>query len=373
MPRQREYAKAGVDYTKIEPFKHAMVETGKKTLSFPNRRGVFINKDVLHAHGAVFEHIGDDAPIWCQTQEGLGCKNWIAEWMYQNAGTERTYYEYIGVDAALMAVNDLIAQGAMPVVYTDEVAAGDSEWFEDEKRNRDLAQGFYEVCHDTGMALPAGESPALRYLIKSEPPVLSAPSLSGCVTGIITPRTRLITGRDLQAGDHIIGVTSSGLHANGISLVIKRALTLKDSFLTKLANGNTLGEEALIPTRSYVALFEALWEAGIQVHALLPGTGSGVSKIAFDTRPFTYRVHTWVKVPPLFRFMQELGVSLEDCVTTFNWGVGYYIFAPEKEVRNILTVGTRAGYELVNIGVVEDGKRQVIFEPEDITLPPPGE
>ena len=373
MTEQGEYALAGVDYTKIEPFKHAMAEAGKRTLSFPNRRGVFINEKVLHAHGAVFKYTGKDVPIWCQTQEGLGNKNWIAEWMYQNAGTGRTYYEGIGVDAALMAVNDLIAQGSMPIVYSDEVAAGDSEWFEDEKRSRDLAQGFYEVCRDAGMALPAGESPALRYLIKSEPPVLSAPSLSGCVTGIITPRARLITGRDLQVGDHIIGVTSSGLHANGISLVIKRALTLEDSFLTKLANGNTLGEEALIPTRSYVALFEALWEAGVQVHALLPGTGSGVSKIAFDARPFTYRVHTWVEVPPLFKFMQELGVSLEDCVTTFNWGVGYYIFASEKEVGNILTVGTQAGYELVDIGVVEDGKREVIFEPEGITLSPPGE
>jgi phosphoribosylaminoimidazole (AIR) synthetase len=117
----REYAQAGVDYTKIEPFKHAMVEVGKKTLAFPNRRGVFINEGVLHAHGAVYEYRGGLPHIWCNTQEGLGNKNWIAEWMYQYAGTGRTYYEGIGIDTALMAVNDVIAQGAMPVVYTDEV------------------------------------------------------------------------------------------------------------------------------------------------------------------------------------------------------------------------------------------------------------
>lgn len=70
--------------------------------------------------------------MWCKTQEGLGNKNWIAEWMYQYAGDGRTHYEWIGWDAGLMAVNDVIAQGAMPVVYLDEVAAGDSEWFEDE-------------------------------------------------------------------------------------------------------------------------------------------------------------------------------------------------------------------------------------------------
>ncbi len=369
----REYAQAGVDYTKIEPFKHAMVEVGKKTLAFPNKRGVFINEGLLHAHGAVYEYRGGLPHIWCNTQEGLGNKNWIAEWMYQFAGTGRTYYEGIGIDTALMAVNDVIAQGAMPVVYTDEVAAGDSEWFEDEKRSRDLASGYFRICEMAGMALPAGESPALRYLIKAEPPVKSAPSLSGCVTGIIAPSSRIITGEKLGLGDHIVGATSSGLHSNGISLVIKRAMALPEKFLTKLPNGNRLGEEALIPTRSYVALVEALLEAEVDIHALLPGTGSGVSKVAFDSRPFTYRIHTWVEVPSLFQFMREIGVSLEDCATTFNWGIGYYIFVPSGEVERTIEIGSKAGYQLVDLGRVEEGERKVIFEPEGITLPPPGE
>lgn len=371
--KKGEYAQAGVDYKEIEPFKRAMVEVGKETLTFPNQRGVFVNEEILHAHGAVYAYRGDKPHIWCQTQEGLGNKNWIAEWMYQFAGTGKTYYGGIGIDTALMAVNDNIAQGAMPVVYTDEVAAGDSEWFRDEKRAKELAFGYFRVCEMVGMALPAGESPALRYLVRAEPPVKSAPSLSGCVTGIIAPSSRFITGRKLQAGDHIIGATSSGLHANGISLVIKRAMTLPEKFLTRLPNGNTLGDEALIPTRSYVALVEALLEAEVDIHALLPGTGSGVSKIAFDDRPFTYRIHTWVEVPPLFQFMRELGVSLEDCLTTFNWGVGYYIFVSSKEVERVLEIGTKVGYQVVDIGQVENGERKIIFEPESVTLPPPGE
>jgi len=130
-----EYAKAGVDYEKIDPFKQIMVEMGNQTLAFPNRRGVFINDDVLHAHGAVYEYRGGLPHIWCKTQEGLGNKNWIAEWMYQFAGTGKTYYEGVAIDTLLMAVNDVIAQGAMPTVYTDEVAAGDSEWFTNEKRS----------------------------------------------------------------------------------------------------------------------------------------------------------------------------------------------------------------------------------------------
>ena len=368
-----EYARAGVDYTKIEPFKRAMAEVGKRTLLFPDRRGIRV---AIREHGAVYTYVGNDPHLWCKTQEGLGNKNWIAEWMYQNAGTGRTYYEGIGIDTAMMAVNDVIAQGAMPVVYTDEVAAGDSEWFEDEKRANALAQGFYEACMLAGMALPAGESPSLRYLIKAEPPVKSAPSLSGCVTGIIAPAKRLIEPHLIRAGDVILGVASSGIHANGISLVIKRALGLPEQFLTRLPNGNTLGEEALIPTRSYVGLVEALLEKEVDVHAFLPGTGGGLSKIAFDQRSLTYLIHTWVDVPPLFQFMHELGVSLKDCLTTFNWGIGYYIFVQGSDALWTSMVARKAGYEVVEVGRVEDGERQVIFEPPGmphIILPPPGD
>jgi phosphoribosylformylglycinamidine cyclo-ligase len=368
-----EYAASGVDYTLMEPFKRAMIETGKETLSFPNRRGVFVREDVTHAHGAVFEYRGTGPHIWCKTQEDLGNKNWIAEWMYMHSPEGRTYYDAIAVDTALMVVNDVIAQGAMPVVFTDQVEVGDSSWFGDKKRAQDFAAGMLKVCEETGMALPAGESATLKYLIKSESPVAAAPTLSGSVTGVIAPSSRLVTGRKLQAGDSIIGTASSGLHANGISLVIKRAMELPDKFLTKLPSGKTLGEEALIPTRSYVSLIETLLEAGIELHALLPGTGSGVAKLAFDSRSFTYRVHSWFPVPEFFLYFRELGVSLEDCLKTFNWGVGYYIFAPKSGVDRVLSIGKEAGYELAEVGVVEEGKRQVIFEPGKITLPPPGE
>jgi len=374
MSEKGEYAQSGVDYAKLEPFKDTMVKIGKKTLTFPNRRGVFIREDVVHAHGAVFEYRGGQPHMWCNTQEGLGTKNWIAEWMYQFAGTGKTYYDGIGIDVALMAANDVAAQGALPVVYTDEVAAGDSEWFADKRRARDLAAGFFEVCKMTDMALSAGESPALPTLINSKPPVISCPSLSGCVTGIIAPSRNLITGENLQVGDSIIGVTSSGLHANGASLITKRALELPESFLTELPNGKTLGEEALIPTRSYVALVEAFLIEEVDVHAFLPGTGSGVSKVAYDKRPYTYRIHTWLdEIPLIMLFMWELGVSIEDCLTTFNWGIGYYIYLPSDEVMRAINIGRSMGYELLEVGCVEEGERMVIFEPEGITLPPPGD
>jgi phosphoribosylformylglycinamidine cyclo-ligase len=262
----------------------------------------------------------------------------------------------------------------MPVVFTDHIDASSSEWFGDEKRNKDLTDGFVKICEEVGMALPAGESAPLKYLTNPKPPVKDCASLSSSVTGIIAPTQNLITGKDLGVGDHIIGVASSGIHSNGISLVIQKALELPEQFLTKLPNGNTLGAESLIATLSYVKLIETLQENNVVIHALLPGTGDGVGKIAFDKRPFQYRIHSWLKVPPLMEYFRDvIKVPLMDCLKTFNWGVGYYIFTPASEVDKILTLGKKAGYTLADIGVVEEGKRQTIFEPNNIILTPPGE
>lgn len=371
-----EYAlRGGVDYKSLEPFKMAMVDVGRRTVHFPEAREVSIITSVLHSHGGVYQYTGTEQHYWCKTLEGLGNKNWIAEWMYKFDGTGDPHYYGIGIDTVMMAVNDNIAQGALPVAYCDEVAAGDSDWFKDEKRARDLGEGFYDACRMSDMALVAGESPALKYLVNARAPVTSAPSLSGCVVGIIAPARRLIDGSKLQSGDRIIGIPSSGLHANGVSLVISRAMELKDQFLTRLPNGNSLGDEALIPTRCYVDLVEGLLEAGVDIHALLPGTGSGIAKVAFDHRPHTYRIYSWPEVPPIFQFMQELGVSDRDCVTTFNWGIGYYVFVPKHEVERTLEIAWETGHRgALEVGIVEDGERQTILETfGGMVLPPPGE
>jgi phosphoribosylformylglycinamidine cyclo-ligase len=364
-----EYAKAGVDYGKIQPFKEMMQEVGKQTLSFPNRRGVYIYPET----DDILEYRGPHKPLWLQIIEGLGNKIWIAEWMYQNTGNPR-YFAGIGIDTAMMAAVDVIRRGALPIAYSDEVAAGDSDWFRDKARSKVLADSYYRACKICGMALVGGESPSLRYLVKAELPVKSAPVLSGSAVGIIAPPDRLITGQKLEPGDHIIGATSSGLHANGISLVIEKAMMLPEKFFTKLPNGNTLGEEALIPTRSYVRLMEALLGSCVDIHAVVPGTGSGVSKIASDKRPFTYRIKRWVEVSPLFQFMKKkFSLTLNDCLETFNWGIGFYLFVPEGEVRRTIEIGMATGYEIQDLGILERGERKVIFEPEGIVLLPPGE
>lgn len=368
-----EYANAGVDYAKIGPFKAAMQKVSRRTHVFSLRRGVHVQS---HAHGALFETDSSVVgPVsFAQTTEGLGNKNWIAEWLYQNDGTKWPAYGPIARDTMLMAINDLVACGAMPFMWLDEVAAGDSEWFADEVRAASFAEGCVALAWDLGVSIPAGESPALRYLVRAEAPVKSAPVLSGTATGILAGDFKRIAGV-AHPGDAIIGFASSGVHANGISLIIKKAMERKEAFLEQLPNKVSIGEAVLEPTRSYVELVEALARKHCYVRKFLPGTGGGVAKLAASGTSYTYRINVWPKQPQVFDFLEHVyGISRFDMLTTFNCGIGYYAFAPQSYAETIIGIANAAGYEGWVLGVVEEGPRQVIFGPAgDLVLPPPAD
>lgn len=366
-----EYKKSGLNYGLIQPFKDRLVEVGKRTRTFPNRRNVFVDGD-----DPTLEYRGNRPHQWKTMLEGLGNKDWIAQWVYQFSGTGKSYFDQIAIDQALMGVNDVLSVGALPVGYHDEVVAKTSDWFDDQKRAEDYARGVFEVCQLCGMALIGGESPAYRFLLGATPPVSDTPSLSCAVFGIIDPASRRIDKKNLQAGDIIIGATSSGWHSNGATYIIEQAMKLPDGFNTKLPDGRTLGEHALIPTRSYVALMEAWLEAEVGIHAFQPITGDGVAKIAFDKRPFTYRIVNWPKnVPMIFPYMREqFGLSAKGSLKTFNNGIGAVGFFPRSAANAAMEAGVKAGYEMYPLGFVEEGPRQTIFGPEgDLVLPPPGE
>lgn len=374
----RAYAEAGVDPEKIGAFKAAMATVARETALFSLRREVSVLADVSNAHGAIWRYRGGvEHPWFVKTEEILGNLNWVAELMYRETGV--SYYDRIARAAALIIAVDVIAHGALPFLWLDAVQAGDSDWFLDAERSADYAAGCIGVCREISVTLPAGESGALRYLVKAEPPVKSAPLLSGTMTGIVPPPRSPIQGERLP-GHRILGVASSGHHTNGTSLTIRIAGELPRGFLTELPNGKSFGQEVLAPMRSYVRLIEALLDAEAPIAEIMPGTGDGVAKLAVDRRPYAYHIEQWVPVPLVFQFIREqgavLGASpadwLRECLTTYIWGVGLYLFVPADAVRRSIEIGTDVGYEIYDLGVVESGERRVIFEPEGLELPPPG-
>jgi phosphoribosylformylglycinamidine cyclo-ligase len=377
-----ENALAGVDYNKMKGFKEAMQQVSARTKHLCEERNVQV-LPAINAHGAGYRYTGRKSHMWVITKEGLGNKAWIAMLLNQiglEDPTGRFHFGGLGIDTFLMGANDNAAHGAMPVILTDEVSCGSDDFFSTPQAKA-LAASYEHACYMAGCSLVQGESPAYKYLMKAEPPVQYAPSMSVAVVGLCAPAKRYITAKKLRPGDVMIGFTSSGLHANGISPVIRRVMPLPDNFLTKL-NGWTVGQEALIPTRSYLGLVDAFAENGIDVHAHLPITGDGIGKIGSDER-FSYTVHTWLqdsRIPPLFRFMLEIGMTREGIAETFNCGIGWVTFVPKSQVQKAMDIalttkidGEEAAYEPIEIGYVNGGSATgTIFSPWGLALPPPG-
>ena len=268
---------------------------------------------------------------------------------------------------------------ALPVIYTDEVAAGKDSWFmESPRRMADVVESYYRGCQEDGCALTQGESPALKYLINTLPepglaePAFHCPSFSGCATGVIAGNA-LNFQNLVGPGDVILGVPSSDWHCNGASLIIRKAMELPDKFLTKLPNGKTLGEQAITVTQSYVPLVEALLDADVEIHRFQPITGAGIAKLAIYNAPFRYRIHTWLPIPPVCDFMrQQFGLSVEDAYITFNMGVGFCLIVPKARADRMQTIGKHCGYNLDPIGEVIEGDGDVVLEHEGgIVLHPP--
>jgi phosphoribosylformylglycinamidine cyclo-ligase len=364
---------ADVVYSKIATTKDIMKELGRRTAQLPLRHGVQV---IPRPHSAKFLYVGDQ-PFhgFNETLEGLGHKNIVAELMYILTRDGMSRHDKIMVCNALMAVNDLVADGSMAFMYMDHIAAGDSDWFDDARRAAQGAAGLESLCLEIGMCLGGGESPVLKRLVNSKPLVKSAPVLSGVATGVYYGPYRPLEGV-VHAHDAIIGFGSSGVHSNGSGLVIDLAEKLPDGFLTRLPNGNTFGDEFLTPTRCYVRLVAALAEEGIYVNKFLPGTGGGVAKLAsYSERDFTYEIVQWPEWGAIFEFLHRIcGVSMYDMLRTFNCGIGYYAFVHPHQATRVIDVARRAGYPAWLVGRATPGKRHVVFGPAgDVKLPPPEE
>jgi len=359
--RKRMYADL-VDSNQIGQFKDVMKDVARRTRKFPGRRNCVVD---IRSHSGGFEYRGQRKFKVQSTLESLGHKNVIAEKMYAETG-DPSVFAGIGKCTMRMSINDLIASGTMPVTFQDEVAAGASSWFTDMKRARVIGESFFEGCKEDGVALVGGESPALPFLVKEELPVMS-----GVANGFLLKDWE-VPDR-VRVNDCIVGVHASTLHSNGSSLIIRLAEKMKRGFFTKLPGGTTFGEEVLVATRSYVSLVETLLANGVRVHKFLPGTGDGVAKLGTIEGDLMHVIDFWPAMPLLFQFLRfDLDVSLFDMLTTFNCGIGYYVFVPRSEVDAVLKLGRKAGYTMDLLGVVKHGKRGVVCGAfKGLWLPPP--
>jgi phosphoribosylformylglycinamidine cyclo-ligase len=330
------YADAGVDIDAG----NALVERIKPAAARTRRPGTMQG---LGGFGALFDlrAAGYADPVLVAATDGVGTKLRIA--------IDVGRFDGIGIDLVAMCVNDLVCQGAEPLFFLDYFATGRLEV---EAAAR-VIDGIAEGCVRAGAALVGGETAEMPGLYGGRDFDLAGFAVGAMERGAALPR-------DIEAGDALIGVASSGVHSNGFSLVRR---VVAEAGLTwdaacSFADG-TLGEALLEPTRIYVRPALAALRTG-GVRGLAHITGGGISENLPRTLPqglgAEVDLEAW-QLPPVFRWLRSAEpIADVEMLRTFNCGIGMIaVAAPERE-GEVLEAFTAAGETAFRIGRVAPGE-----------------
>lgn len=348
------YDQAGVNYDLIDPLKITAQRAAAATASHLAGHGF---SEVKASRGES-AYVVDVGPFYIASiVECLGTKTLVADEMAKLTG--KSFFAGIAQDTIAMAVNDLVTVGATPLVVQAYWAAGGSDWFGDAQRAQSLVAGWKAACDTCQVAWGGGETPALAGIVED-----GRIDLAASCTGLINPKERLSVGDKLGAGDAIVLLASSGIHANGLSLARKLAERLPQGYLTEIEPGLSYGEALLAPTALYSPVTEALWKAGIAPHYCANITGHGWRKLLRHPSALTYRIHT---VPPktaVLEFIQkEAGQDDREAYSTLNMGAGFAIFVKAEDAERTAQVARDCGIQAWVAGTVEAGEKQLLIEP----------
>ena len=209
------------------------------------------------------------------------------------------------------------------------------------------------------MAWGGGETPALAGIV--EPGRID---LAASCTGIIQPKSRLSVGERLRAGDAIVLLAASGIHANGVSLARAIAQRIPGGYLAPLPSGRSYGDALLDPTPLYSRVTTALQEAGVDIHYCANITGHGWRKLLRHPAAWTYRIDRLPAVPEVLDFIRG-HARLDDIEAygTFNMGAGFALFIPPEDCDRTLALAAAQGVDALVAGRVEEGPKQLLVEP----------
>ncbi|HAM41519.1 MAG TPA: phosphoribosylformylglycinamidine cyclo-ligase [Candidatus Omnitrophica bacterium] len=276
-------------------------------------------------------------PVLVSSTDGVGTKLKVAELLGDHAG--------IGIDLVAMNVNDLVVYGARPLFFLDYLAVGKLN----PRRMRELIAGIVKGCQQSGCALVGGETAEMPGVYRN-----GDYDVAGFCVGVVE-RRKLIDGSAVRAGDIVIGLASSGIHANGFSLVRK---------VFGLSELKRWRRELLTPTRIYVKPVLALLKR-IPVTAIAHVTGGGLARrlpSLVAKRPelrVTWQPGRWT-VPPLFGAIQRAGrISTDEMFRTFNMGVGMALSCRPRASTSVLATLRRLGVAAWPVGTIERNKQQV--------------
>ncbi len=292
-----------------------------------------------------------DKPVLVAGTDGVGTKLKLAFLMDK--------HDTVGIDCVAMCVNDVVCQGARPLIFLDYIATG----YLDPEKVEKIVAGVAEGCRQAGCALIGGETaempdfyPAGEY------------DLAGFTVGLVD-REKSISGERVREGDVLVGMASSGVHSNGYSLVRKLVLTEGRDLNAPVEafGGKSWGETLLTPTKIYVKpALKAC--AAADVHGIAHITGGGfienIPRILPDGLTAYIDLGTW-PVLPVFTELQRLGgLTDRQIYNTFNMGIGMVFAVDASEADAVIAALTACGESAYRIGEVgrtgEDGERLVL-------------
>lgn len=332
-----DYEKAGVS---LEAG-YDVVRRIKKHVASTDRLGVMGN---IGSFGGMFDlsALKIKEPVLVSGTDGVGTKLKLAFAMDK--------HDTIGIDAVAMCVNDVLAQGAEPLVFLDYVAQG--------KTRPDVVEaivsGIAEGCRQAGCALVGGET--------AEMPGMYADGeydIAGYTTGVVE-KSKLIDGTKVKVGDVLVGIASTGVHSNGFSLVRKifsdNNLDLRKSY-SELETGECLGKVALTPTRIYVRqVLDVIRQC--DVHAVAHITGGGfdenLPRILQDGQGVFVKEGTWT-ILPIFGFLEKYGkINHREMFNIFNMGIGMVLAIDRSQADRAIEILASYGDKATIIGGVTD-------------------
>ncbi|MCH1982602.1 phosphoribosylformylglycinamidine cyclo-ligase [Ruminococcus sp. OA3] len=337
-----DYKKAGVDIEAGYKSVELMKEHIKKTM----RPEVLTNIGGFSGAFSMSAFKNMEKPTLVSGTDGVGTKLKLAFVMDR--------HDTVGIDCVAMCVNDIACAGGEPLFFLDYIACGKNV----PEKIAQIVKGVASGCEQSEAALIGGETAEMPGFYPED-----EYDLAGFAVGVVDEKD-LITGKELKAGDVLIGMASSGVHSNGFSLVRKVFEITKESLETYHEElGKTLGEALLAPTKIYVKALKEIKKAGVRIKACSHITGGGfyenVPRMLKDDVCAVIEKDSY-PVPPIFKMLADKGQIEEKMMyNTYNMGIGMIVAVDPADVAKAMEAMRAAGEEPYQIGRIEPGEKGV--------------
>ena len=314
------YEKAGVN---LEAG-YEVVRRIKQHVASTARKGTMGN---IGAFGGMFDLSALDykEPVLVSSTDGVGTKLKIAFALDK--------HDTVGIDVVAMCVNDVLAQGAEPLFFLDYVALGHNV----PEKVEAIVKGVAEGCRQAGCALVGGETAEMPGMYDKE-----EYDLAGAATGVVE-KSKLIDGAKTKVGDVLVGIASSGVHANGFSLVRKIVSDGRHFYSDRVPEfgGRKLGEVLLTPTKIYVKQVMDVFRH-CDVHGVAHITGGGfdenIPRVLQEGQGLEIREGTW-EIPVVFKMLEKWGgVPHREMFNIFNMGIGMVLVLDPSEAQQAVDI-----------------------------------